>query len=101
MISGTPDFLNAVRSALQTITAAQAQAVVQKYVSASSLNFVFVTQDAAGLAGALKSADPSPITYASPKSPDIERDDALIAQEVLSIEPDQVRVIKASEVMAR
>ena len=101
VISGTPDFLGAVRSTLQTITPAQAQAVVQKYVSPGSLNLVFVTKDATGLAGALKSGELSPITYESPKSADVARDDALIAKEVLSIEPDQVRVIKAFEVMAR
>lgn len=101
LISGTPDFLGAVRTALETITPAQAQAVVQKYVSPASLNFVFVTKDAAGLAAALKAGTPSPITYASPKSPDIEREDALIATEALPVEPDQVRVMKASDVMAR
>ena len=101
LISGTPDFLGAVRKTLETITPAQAQAAVKKYVSPGSLNFVFVTKDAAALAGALKSGAPTPITYASPKSPDIERDDALIATEGLPIEVEHVRVMKASEVMAR
>ncbi len=101
LIAGTPDFLGSVRKALETITPAQAQAAVQKYVSPASLNFVFVTKDAAALAGALKSGEPSPITYTSPKADDIVGADALIAKQPLPIEPEHLRIMNASEVMAR
>ena len=101
LIAGTPDFLGSVRKTLETITPEQAQAAVKKYVSPGSLNFVFVTRDAAGLAGALKSGEPSPITYTSPKAEDVTRDDALIAKEALPIAPEHLRIVKASEVMAR
>ena len=101
VLSGTPDFLGSVRQALETITPAQAQAAVQKYVTPASLNFVFVTKDAAGLSSALKSGAPTPITYPSPKPPDVLKDDEVISREPLPLVLEHVRVIKASEVMAR
>ena len=101
VISGTPDFLGSVRKTLETITPAQAQAAVQKYVTPASLNFVFVTKDAAGLAAALKSGAPTPITYPSPKPADVLKDDEPIAKEPLPLVVEHIRVIKAAEVMAR
>ena len=72
---------------------------MRKYVTAGSLNFVFVTRDAAGLAALIKSGKPSPITYASPKPPEVTADDAVIEKEGLPLAVDHVRVVKAAEVM--
>ncbi len=99
VISGTPDFLGAVRKRLETITPAEAQAAVQQYVTPAALNFVFVTRDAEGLAAALKSGQPTPITYPSPKPADVLKDDVEIAKAPLPLAPDQVRVVKAAEFM--
>ena len=101
VISGTPDFLGSVRKTLETITPADAQAALQKYVDPKKLNFVFVTKDAKGLAEALKSGAPSPITYPSPKPADVLSDDALISVEPLPMAVDQVEILPATDVMAR
>jgi zinc protease len=101
VISGTPDFLAAVRTRLETITPADAQAAVQKSLSPASLNYVFVTKDAAGLAAALKSGKPTPITYPSPKPADVLHDDEAIAVEPIPLEVDQLQVMPAAQVMAR
>jgi zinc protease len=101
VISGTPDFLQAVRKRLETISPADAQAAVRKYVALENLNFAFVTRDAEGLAAALKSGAPSPITYASPKPDELVRDDAAIATLPLPLLPDQISVVDANEVMKR
>ncbi len=101
VIAGTPDFLGSVRKALETVTPAQAQEAVRKYVSAENLNFVFVTKDAVGLAAALKSGAASPISYSSAKAEDVVRDDLAIASEKLPLAVEQVRVVKASEFMVR
>lgn len=101
LISGTPDFLESVRKALETITPADAQAAVVKYVVPGNLNFAFVTRDAAGLAAALKAGEASPISYSSPKSADVLRDDVAIAQVPLPLAVEHVRIVKASDVMLR
>lgn len=101
VLSGTPDFLGQVRQELETITPARAQEVIRKYVTPSALNFAFVTKDAEGLAAALRSGAPTPITYPSPKPQDVLDDDVRIAKEPLPLQADQVRIIDAAEVMAR
>ena len=101
LLGGTPDFLGSVRKALETITPEQAQAAAKKHLAAGSLNFVFVTKDAEGLAAALKSGNPSPISYPNPKPDDVVKEDAVIATEALPMAVEHVRVIKATEVMAR
>ena len=101
LIGGTPDFLGSVRKALETITPEQAQAAAKNALASSSFNFVFVTKDAEGLAAALKSGKPSPIEYPNAKPDDVVKDDAVIAGEALPLAVEHVRVIKATEVMAR
>lgn len=101
VIAGTPDFLGSVRAALATITPEQAQASVRKFFAPAQLNFVFVTHDAAGLAAALKSGQPTPITYPSPKPAEVLHDDQAIAVQPLPLAVDEIRVLGAGEFMAR
>ena len=101
VIAGTPDFLGSVRKALETITPAQAQAAVAKYVAPENLNFAFVTKDAAGLAAALKSGAPSSISYSSPKAEELVRDDSVISSVKMPIAVEHLRVVKASDFMVR
>ncbi|MFO0596506.1 MAG: pitrilysin family protein [Myxococcaceae bacterium] len=101
VIHGTPDFLGQVRTRLQTITPADVQAVMKKHVALDSLNFAFVTKDAEGLAAALKSGAPSPITYQSPKPKDLLADDEQIAKQPLPLSADRVRVEDAADFMRR
>ena len=97
----TPDFLEAVRTRLATITPADAQAALQKHVDPAALNFAFVTRDAEGLAAQLRAASPRPITYASPTPPPLLADDEKIASWPLLLINDQVQIIDAAEVMKR
>lgn len=101
LLHGTPDFLQAVRKRLETITAADAQAALQKHVDPASLNFAFVTRDAEGLAAQLRAGAKSPMTYASPKPPALLADDEKIATWPLPVFQDGVRIIDAGDVMKR
>lgn len=101
VLQGTPDFLGSVRKRLETISPTDAQAAVRKYVELSNINYAYVTKDADGLAAALKSGAPSPITYASPKSEELVRDDVSISTFPIPMLPDQIRVIDANDVMKR
>lgn len=101
VVYGTPDFLEAVRKRTESITPAEAQAAIQKYVDPAALNFVFVTRDAEGLAARLRSGASTPITYASPKAAPLLADDEKIATWPLPLIKDGVRIIEAADVMRR
>lgn len=98
---GTPAFLENYRAALAKMTPESVQAAVRRQVRPEALNFVFVTQDAEGLAKQLTQQSPSPITYASPKPPELlEEDKALIALP-LPLRPDAVEVVPAQSFMEK
>ncbi|MHA7632995.1 M16 family metallopeptidase [Corallococcus sp. M7] len=98
---GTPHFLDAYRSALTTMTPESVQAAVKRQLSPEKLALVYVTEDAQGLAEKLKSGAPSPITYASPKPPELLKLDELIIQQKLPVRPDAVQIVPAAEFMER
>lgn len=96
---GTPDFLASYRAALATMTPESVNAAVRRRLQPDQLAFVFVTEDADGLAKALKSGAPSPITYASPKSPELLKQDEAIIQQKLPVNPDAIQVLPAARFM--
>ena len=98
---GTPDFLESYRKAMATMTPESVNAAVRRQLQPEKLAFVFVTEDAAGLAQTLKSGAPSPITYASPKPPELLKQDEAIIQQPLPVRPDAIQVVPASGFMER
>ena len=99
LLYGTPGFLEQYRAALAKLTPAEVQAAAAKHLKVEDLNFVFVTRDADALANAIKTRQPSPITYATPKAAEVVEKDKVIAEVPLPIPAVQVRVIDASAVM--
>jgi zinc protease len=98
---GTPDFLEQYREALKGMTPQSVHEAVRRRVHPDALNFAFVTQDAEGLAGALRSGQPSPITYASPKEAALLEQDQAISTFKLPVRPEAVEVIPAQAVMEK
>ncbi len=99
LLYGTPEFLDRVRATIATATAEMVQRSLQKHLDPKALNFVFVTKDTAALRTGLLSAAPSPITYATPKPPEVLEQDKAIERHPLPMVSDRVRVIDAAEVM--
>jgi len=99
LIYGTPGFLDRVRTTIATATAETVQRTLQKHLDPKALNFVFVTKDADALRAGLLSPTPSPITYATPKPPEVLEQDKALERHPLPMVSDRVRVIDASEVM--
>ncbi|WP_257460465.1 M16 family metallopeptidase [Archangium lipolyticum] len=98
---GTPDFLEQYRAALAKMTPESVQAAVRRQIRPESLNFAFVTQDADGLAKLLKEQPPSPISYASPKPPELLNEDKAIIALPLPIRADAVQVVPAQTFMEK
>ncbi len=98
---GTPDFLEQYRAALGKMTPESVHAAVRRQLRPEALNFAFVTQDAEGLAKLLADQPPSPITYASPKSPELLEEDKVILSRPLPIRPEAVRIVPAQSFMEK
>ena len=101
VLSGTPDFLEAVRQRLATIRPADAQAVLKKYVRPELLNYAFVTSDVDALTTGLTSSQPSPITYPTPKAEDVLADDQRISTTPIPLAADRLKSTDASEFLAK
>ncbi|MBZ4418299.1 pitrilysin family protein [Myxococcus sp. RHSTA-1-4] len=98
---GTPNFLEEYRQALSKMTPRSVQEALRRHVHPDALNFAFVTQDAEGLAQALRSGAPSPITYASPKEQALLEQDKDISTFKLPVRPDAIQVVPAQTVMEK
>ncbi|MCE9666324.1 insulinase family protein [Myxococcus stipitatus] len=98
---GTPDFLEQYRQAMTKMTPASVQEAARRRLHPEALGFAFVTQDAEGLAQALRSGQPSPISYASKKSPELLEQDQAIIQLKLPVHPDAIHVVPAQSFMEK
>jgi zinc protease len=86
---------------LAKLTLADVNAAIWKHLSATDLDVVMVTKDAAGLRDALVSDAFSPIHYDAPKPPELLEEDKVIGALKLGIAPERVRVVRVEEVFAR
>ena len=96
---GTPDFLEQYRKALSDMTPESVQDAVRRRLQPGALSFAFVTQDAPALVSALKAPTPAPISYASPKPPELLAEDKAILQHPLPLRPEAIEVLSASDFM--
>ena len=96
---GTPDFLNAFRARLATLTAEEVHAAVLRHLRPELLNFVYVTHNAAKLRGLLETQPASPITYPSAKPQDITLVDKSIEVFKLPLQAGQVEIKDAQGFM--
>ncbi len=83
------------------MTPESVQAAVRRQLRPEALNFAFVTQDADGLAKLLKEQPPSPISYASPKSPELLTEDKAIIAWPLPVRADAIQVVPALSFMEK
>src|SRR5262249_35187827 len=87
---GTPNFLEAFRSAIARMTPEDVRQAVRRHLNPARLNFVFVSKDARELAGALGGESPRGISYPSPKPPEVLKVDKEINSFPLPIEAGSI-----------
>src|SRR6202011_2789162 len=68
---GIGEFNQYMRDRLSKLTVDDVNRAIRKHLSAQNLSVVMIAQDAAGLREKLISDAPSPLTYDSPKPPDV------------------------------
>lgn len=96
---GTEGYLDGLRGALETLTREQIDAAVRRHLDPRKLSFAFVTQDAEQLKANLASGAPSPVTYPTPKAPEVLEEDKQIIGLKLPIDPAKVEIVPASSFM--
>ncbi|MEE8522673.1 MAG: insulinase family protein, partial [Thermoanaerobaculia bacterium] len=84
-----------------SLTRDEVNAALKKYLQTADVAIAIVTGDAESLKQALVEDAPSPITYPSPKPPEILAEDEEIAAFSLAIAADAVRIVPVEEIFER
>ncbi|MDH3786167.1 MAG: insulinase family protein, partial [Acidobacteriota bacterium] len=88
------------REVLDTLTREEVNAAIRKHLGSSGVYIAMVTGDAVGMAEALISDGPSPMTYGSTKPDDVLAEDREISSFSLKIEKDDVRIVAVDAIFA-
>jgi zinc protease len=89
------------RKAMGDITLQDVNAAIRKHWQYGNMTVAIVTKDAAALKQALVSEAPSPITYATPKSDAVLKEDREIGLFPLNIEEGNVNIVKVEDLFAK
>ena len=92
----TDTFSDYVRTGLAELTLDDVNRVIDTHLSTDGLQFVFISSDAEGLASAIASDTPSPITYNTDKPAELLAEDAMIADQPFGIAAERIERVDAS-----
>ncbi|HEX8336810.1 MAG TPA: pitrilysin family protein [Pyrinomonadaceae bacterium] len=95
---GTPEYTSFMRAGLSRLTLADVNRAIKQYLATDRMRVVMVTKDAASLRDAIVKGTPSPITYNSPKPPDILAEDKVIQNYKVNVRPDHVVIVPVDKV---
>ena len=91
-------WLPTLRERIAALTLADVNGAIRRHVDPARLRVAIATHGAEAMAAEMRSGAPSPITYPSPKPPELTEADRLIAR--LPLE-GEVKVVKVSELFER
>jgi hypothetical protein len=74
---------------------------VRRHLNPARLNFVFVAKDGAQLASALAGETGSPISYPTPKPPEVLQTDQEVEATSLPIEVGSIQIVDAQSFMEK
>lgn len=95
---GTKDFVTHMKEELGRLTLEEVNAALRRHLRRDSLQIVMVTKDGAGLKKALVGNAPSPVTYNSPKPPEVMEEDKVIQAYPIQVKAEDVKVVPADRV---
>ena len=95
---GIPPYNDYLKTQLAKLTLADVNRVIKQYIRTDRLVVVAVTRNGEELKRQLASDDASPMTYNSPKPPQITDEDKLVMKRPLGLQPENIKVIPVSEV---
>ncbi|MEJ2521427.1 MAG: pitrilysin family protein [Gammaproteobacteria bacterium] len=95
---GIPEFADYVRSSLKGLTVEDVNRVIRDQLTTEDVKFVFITPDAADLKARLVGNRPSPMSYNSPKPPEVLAEDQVIQALPMDFTASSVTIVPAESV---
>ena len=94
---GTEYFIERIEKELKTLTVADVNAAVKKYIDPKNLKVAIVSNDAKGLMEAMLTNAPSPIKYNSPVGQRIQDEDKMISIHPLSVNKAKTKIVPVDQ----
>ena len=91
------DFSSMMRERLAKLTLEEVNSALRKHLKSESMRVVMVTGDGGGLRKSIIENTPSPISYNSPKPPEILAEDKLIQDYKVVVKPEDVSVVPVAQ----
>jgi zinc protease len=98
MFYSIPPYNDYLKARLAKLTLADVNRVIKKYIRTDRVVIVAVTRNGEELKRQLASADPSPMTYNSPKPKEITEEDMRVVRWPLGVRAEDIQVKPVSEV---
>lgn len=98
---GGEGHLGRFRRMMDELTLTDVNAAIKRHWQAANLQIAIVTNNASAFADALVSDAPSPITYASPKPPEVLEEDKAIGAFPLKVRRENVKIVPVTELFVR
>jgi zinc protease len=86
-----------MRERLAKLTLEEVNAALRKHLKSDAMRVVMVTGDAEALRKAIIDNTPSPITYNSPKPPELLEEDKIIQDYKITVKPEDVTVVPVAQ----
>jgi len=93
-----PDYVETVKADLAKLTREQVNAAIRRHLRTDRLVIVAVSRNGEALKQQLASADPSPMTYNSPKPAALLEEDKTVEKWPLNLSPDSIAVVSGDKV---
>lgn len=97
---GAPGDLADFRTIVPTLTLAEVNAAVKKYLHPEAMAIAIVSEKADQLADDLAAGKPSPMTYTTPKPQSVTDEDKLIEAYPLGLSRDRMKVVPVDQLFA-
>ncbi|MDQ3803417.1 MAG: insulinase family protein [Acidobacteriota bacterium] len=95
---GIGDYNTFMREQLARLTLADVNRAIKQHLKSDRMRVVIITKDGAALRDAILKGTPSPITYNSPKPPDLLAEDKIIQTYKVNVRPADVAVVPVERV---
>jgi zinc protease len=95
---GIGDYNTFMREQLSKLTLADVNRAIRQHLKSDRMRVVIITKDGAALRDAILKGTPSPITYNSPKPPDILAEDKIIQTYKIDVRPANVNVVPVERI---
>lgn len=97
---GIPRYAEYVRRAMAALTLERVNDAIRRHLRADRLRIVMAGENMLELREAILSEQPSPMSYNSPKPPEILAEDEVVSRRALNIHPADARVVPATALFA-